>query len=309
VREKEEKVNMLKAVIFMAYQMLKPIFQIIRWPNLLMLGGIQFLVFSRLTHSMKSVLSNPELICMILITILLAAAGYVINDYYDYEIDKINKPRKWIAGNTWPLQTVRNLYLVLLLTGFLMAIWLALRLDLLKYLFIYPVAAAGLWFYSYSLKCKPIVGNLWVSLFCAGVICIIALPDILLENSIAVKNELWYYAGFAFIATWYREIVKDIEDMEGDAHGNCQTAVVRFGLNNGKWMAVVSGLFLVVSLLIWERQQTMSGIKLMLTILEGFTIGSLAFVWWAKNSTYYHHASTIIKGVMAGGTLILLFLN
>ncbi|HUR31969.1 MAG TPA: UbiA family prenyltransferase, partial [Saprospiraceae bacterium] len=275
--QKEEKFNMLKAIIFMAHPMLKTIFNIIRWPNLLMLGGIQLLVFYRLMQPLSSVLTWIDLTFLVVITILLGAAGYVINDYYDADIDKINKPAKWIAGNKWSLAMVRTLYLMISFTGFLLSIWLALRLGLIKYIFIYPIAATGLWFYSYSLKCKPMIGNMWVSFFCAGVVCIVALPDILLDNSRAVKIELWYYAGFAFIATLYREVVKDIEDIEGDAQVNCQTAVVRFGLNFGKWIAIVLGLLLIVSLLFWERQQTDYWIKLILTILEGFTIGSMAF--------------------------------
>ena len=287
--------------------MLKNVLQIIRWPNLLMLAGIQSLVYIKLVHPSSAFISVMDVCLLIFITVLIGAAGYVINDYYDADIDRINKPSKWLAGNVLSLQSTKFLFLALSFTGFVLSILLALRLGLMKYIFIYPLAITGLWFYSYALKCKPIIGNLWVSIFCAGVIGIVALPDMLLGISNAIKSELWYYMAFAFISTWYREVVKDIEDVEGDAKANCQTAVVRYGLMFGKWMAVVLGLFLVVSLLFWERQQTDHWIKLMLTVLEGFTVGSIAFVWWAKNNSYYHHASTIIKGVMIGGTLILIW--
>jgi len=288
--------------------MLKNLLKIIRWPNLIILAGIQLLVFFRLMDPSKSVMNIDDMVLLVLITILLGAGGYVINDYYDTHIDRINKPAKWIAGNLWPLRTVRTIYFSIVLLGFILSVWLAVRLGLVMYLFIYPVAISGLWLYSYSLKCRPFIGNIWVSLFCAGVIGIVALPDILSDNKDHIREELWLYMTFAFISTWLREVVKDIEDVEGDAKTNCTTAVVRFGLKPAKIMVIIIGLMLIGALLLWENRQENHWVGLILTILQGFTAGALAFVIWAKNKSYYHYASTIIKFVMVGGTLILFLL-
>ena len=272
-----------------------------------MLAGIQLLVYYKLLEFNLSVLSFKELVLMILITIMTGAGGYVINDFYDAPIDTINKPRKWIAGNILSLENVKIIYLIIIFTGFGLSVWLAIRLDLLGYIFIYPIAVAALWLYSYSLKCKPAIGNIWVALFCAGVVGIVALPDLLLNNRQIIKEELWYYIVFAFLSTWLREVVKDIEDMEGDAAVNCRTAVVRFGIKSGKIMVILIGIILIVSLLLWDNQESKHWIKLTLTVLQGFTVGSMAMVWWAKNKLYYHHASTIIKLIMIGGTLMLVW--
>lgn len=291
-----------------ALLMMKNLLHILRWPNLLMLAGIQLLIYFSLLEPSASVMAISDVVLMIIITVILGAGGYVINDYYDAGIDQINRPDRWIAGNQWSLRTVKNLYLGIVFFGFILSMWLSIRLGLVKYIFIYPLAVTGLWFYSYALKCKPVIGNAWVSLFCAGVIGIIALPDSILKNTSHIKAELWYYTAFAFIATWLREMIKDIEDLEGDAKSGCHTAVVSFGLKAGKVMATIMGLLLIISLLVWDSMQANHWIKLILTVLQGFTVGALAFVWWAKNNTYYHHASTIIKLVMVGGTLILLML-
>lgn len=285
--------------------MLKNLIHIIRWPNLLMLSGIQLLVYYKLLHFRHSVLSIQDLILLMLITVLIGAAGYVINDYYDSEKDRINKPQKWIAGNSWSLQSVRILFFILVFAGFVLAIWVAGNLHLMPYMILYVIAVTGLWYYSFALKCKPVIGNIWVSIFCAGVVGIIALPDVILQNEEQVRIELIYYMAFAFIATWYREIVKDIEDIEGDTAANCQTAVVRYGIKTGKLLAIALGLLLVTALLLWDSRQGHYWVKLALNILQGLTVGSMAFVWWAKDKTYYHHASTVIKLVMLGGTLIL----
>src|SRR5688572_26282392 len=190
--------------------MIKQLATILRLPNLLMLAGIQYLVFFRLSDYKLSVLSSTDITLLIIITMLIGAGGYVINDFYDNAIDQINKPQKWIAGNTLSLPGVKRIYLIIVFLGFILSVWLALRLDLLRFVFIYPVAVVALWFYSYALKCKAVIGNIWVSVFCASVIGVVFLPDTIYDQSHIIKNAFVYYLLFAFIATWFREVVKDI---------------------------------------------------------------------------------------------------
>ena len=298
----------MKAIILKPNLMITQFFSFIRWPNLLMLAGIQFLVYFKLLNVSESVLSVTDLIFLVIITICLGASGYVVNDYYDRDIDRINKPDKWSAGNTWSLQQVRMIYIILAGTGFILSLWCAWRLDMMAYIFIYPLALTGLWFYSYRMKCMPVIGNFWVSLFCAGVVAIIALPDILLDRIHVIKDAFWYYILFAFLSTWYREVIKDIEDVTGDTQGQCKTAVVLWGMKNGKIMAIVFGLFLLAALLYWDSKQPSHWIQLTLTVLQGFTVGSMAFVWWAKGNKDFHYASVIVKGIMIAGTLMLFLL-
>lgn len=287
--------------------MVKHLLHIIRWRNLLMIAAIQTLIYFKVMDPENTMLSWQLFVTLTLITIMLGAGGYIINDYYDVEKDKVNKPQKVIAGDLWSLSTVKKIYMTCVVIGGGFSLLLALQLDLLPYLLIYPLSVFGLWYYSFALKCKPIIGNLWVSLFCAGVICIVALPDILLQNAAHLRIELWYYVAFAFLSTWYREVVKDIEDKEGDQRAACGTFVVKYGLKAGKIMAITLGFFLLVSLMIWDSDQTNRWIKLGLNIIQGFTIASMAFILWAKNNTYYHQASNVIKLVMLLGTALLLW--
>jgi 4-hydroxybenzoate polyprenyltransferase len=271
-----------------------------------MIAGIQTLVYVKLLDPVESVLSWPLFGILSFITVILAGGGYVINDYFDIKTDSINKPDRMIAGRIWSLTSVKLVYALLIGLGVILSIFLAIKLNLLKYLFIYPLAVLGLWFYSYRMKCLAIIGNVWVAAFCAFVVGIVALPDIILDNSHQVKELLWYYMAFAFLSTWYREVIKDIEDVEGDRRMKCETVVVRYGLKAGKIIAIVLGLLLVASLLAWDSVQTDRWMKLGLNVLQGFAVASMAFVWWAKNPAYYHHASTITKLVMVGGTALLL---
>jgi 4-hydroxybenzoate polyprenyltransferase len=289
--------------------MIKPLIQLIRLPNLLLIGLIQSLIYHRLLHEDDSVMEWRDLLLLSITTMMVAAAGYVINDYYDAGIDRINRPDHWIAGNAWPLKRVMNTFFIFAFIGGVLAILLAIRLSLLPYLFLYPLAVTGLWYYSYVLKCKPILGNVWVALFCGGVVVLVALPDVLHGHSGVVKMELWYYAVFAFLSTWYREVVKDLEDVEGDRAADCKTFVVRFGLMKGKIMAGVITLILLVSLLFWEVSYTDSTIRLLFTVLEGSIVASFAFAWWAKEPVYFHRSSLLIKWIMAAGTLMLILIK
>ena len=95
-----------------------------------MLAVIQVVIYIRLLQSDLSVLGLDEIMLLISITMLIAASGYVINDYYDARIDSINKPQRWIAGNTWSLKTVMKVYGGLVGVGALMSIILAAKLSL-----------------------------------------------------------------------------------------------------------------------------------------------------------------------------------
>ncbi len=286
--------------------MLKAIFSIIRWPNLLLLGLIQGVVFTKLIDWHWSIMNGTDVILLILITMLIGAGGYVINDYYDIEIDKINKPKQWIAGNQLSTGQVLRLYKGLIVAGAILAVSLGVRLDLLIYFPIYLLAVVGLQWYSSRLKCTVLLGNLWVSIFCAGVIVIMALPDLIRKNDEVLKPFFWYYTFFAFLTTWFREIVKDLEDMQGDRQQGCRTLVVWCGEHKGKIVSLVIAVGLIVSLWLWEQQLTSWVFKTGLVVLEGSVVACGAFIWWAKDNTYYHRASQVIKFIMAGGTLLLL---
>jgi len=271
-----------------------------------MVAIVQAIIYFCLMDTAQSRLGLSDFIALSLNTMLIAASGYVINDYYDSRMDRINRPFKWIAGNKWSLKRVLYFYFLLLSAGVLLSLYLALRLSLIPFIFIYPVAIIGLWLYSYVLKCKPIAGNLWVSLFCAGVVLIVALPDWLLGNPSVINQEIWYYSLFAFLATWFREVVKDLEDIAGDQQAGCQTFPAQFGLSSGKILAFLAGLLLLAALYAWDITHTSNTLQLLFTLLQGAVVASMALVWWSKNNSYFHNASLIIKGVMLAGTLLLL---
>ena len=287
--------------------MVKLFITISRWPNLIIVAGLQVIVYNRLLQYDQSAVSPLDAYLLVLLTLLISAAGYIINDYYDSDIDQINKPDKWIVGNTLSEGIVLKAYKGIIIIGALLALLLALRLKLLLYLPVYLLAVVGLQIYSSRLKCRPFIGNLWVSMFCASVILIMAAPDLIKGTSEILKPQFWFYMCFAFVITFYREVVKDVEDLEGDQQYRCKTFVVRYGVKAGKILALAGAIGLLTMLVWWENMELNTSVKFGLLLLEGAVIASAAMLWWAKENIAIHRASTLIKFVMVGGTLLLLF--
>ena len=287
--------------------MIKQFIEISRWPNLLIVAGLQIIVYYRLLNYDQSVVSTVDAYLLVLLTMLISAAGYIINDYYDSDIDRINKPDKWIVGNTISTSLVLNVYKGIIVVGAVLAIWIAVRLNMLLYLPVYLLAVVGLQIYSSRLKCSPFIGNLWVAMFCGSVILIMAVPDLIVRTMDILKPQFWFYICFAFVITFYREVVKDVEDIEGDLQYGCQTFVVKYGMKAGKILALCSATCLFGMLILWETKEYNSDVKLGLYVLQGAVLASAAMFWWAKNNKEIHRASTLIKFVMVWGTLLLLF--
>ncbi len=287
-------------------QKVRTFLQLIRWPNLVMVVLIMGACYGFMLDPTKTTFRIPEFVLVMMVTVIIAASGYVINDYYDMQTDQINKPRQWIAGNTLSLSSIMWIYRYLVIAGGIVAAITAIWMGLLPYFLLYPLAIGGLWLYSFSLKCRPVVGNLWVSLFCGGVVLIVALPDVIRQQSIALKPTLWYLAFFAFQTTWYREIVKDLEDQTGDKDAGCKTLPVRYGVLPAKIMAIVVALGLMASLYGWDISGPGTYRLFIFTLLQGALVGSMGLVWWAKDPSYFRHASTLIKCMMLAGTVLML---
>ena len=191
------------------------------------------------TDSGKSVLLDPNLYAIILSTVILAAAGYMINDYYDVKIDYVNKPEEVIIGKGMKRRMVLFLHSALNFTGIALGYLVSPKIALINF-----IAAFLLWLYSNSLKRQPFIGNLVVALLTGVTIWIIGFYY--------QKSELLVltYAIFAFFLNLIREIVKDIEDRQGDRKHGCRTLPIVIGFRNTKKVIFVIAIGFVCAILI-----------------------------------------------------------
>jgi len=302
--------------------------RLIRFPNLCIVALTQWLLYDRVivpalvSQQITPLLSKLDCLCYIGITITLTAAGYIINDIMDLPADRINKPDRILIDRYISRQTASWFYLTLGLTGFIMTTYLGLACNRLHLIGLYPIAFILLYVYSAALKHRPIFGNLLIALFCAGVAGAIWLAegDALAQltqrapdRSRPVRFLLVWYMVFAFLSTLYRELVKDLEDQEGDRKVGSRTAPIVWGSASAKILAGTSGGLLLV-FLVWQSQFIYAffpnwlvwfvAVGLVLPLI--WTFFDLAF---AKKKTQFHRISTVLKVVMLNGVLLLLFAN
>jgi 4-hydroxybenzoate polyprenyltransferase len=197
-----------------------------------------------------SSLSDANFRLIVIATILIAAGGNIINDIFDIKPDAVNKPGKNSIGTVISKRNAYTLYFTLTAAGLFLAYW-ALRSEMNQAIYsIFPLSAGLLFFYSYSYKNIPLVGNLIISVLAA----LSVLTGILFDHNAMQPGPVFTltcgYAVFAFLMTFARELIKDCQDIDGDMRFNSRTFPVVFGAPKARWIAVFI-LMLTLSLLGW----------------------------------------------------------
>jgi 4-hydroxybenzoate polyprenyltransferase len=207
---------------------LKKVFELIRFPNLVIMAMTQVLVQVCLLQPgvpVRQVLSTERFYLLLLATGCVAAAGYIINDYYDIKIDAINKPRRQVVGISINRRQAMLAHLFLSGIGVLVGWVLGWAVGLINF-----GALLLLWGYSARLKSYFLVGNLTIALLAA--VLVLVVPVHYGSGTMAV----WAYALFSFLISLAREIIKDMEDVKGDATFDRRTLPIVLGIAGAKWV-------------------------------------------------------------------------
>ena len=215
--------------------------KLIRFNNLLIIILTQivikiFLIDAYLNSSALSILQ----FCLYLLALIsVVAGGYIINDIYDVEIDKINKASTRIINKKISVEFAISIYYIMNFIGVTIGFFVAHNINKFSFGLIFIFLAFSIWKYSKDLKTKFLIGNLQVAFLTALSIILIALFDIL---PLGISNNgtkiifkiILIYAGFSFITTLIREIIKDLEDMEGDQKIGANTLAIEYGIKKTK---------------------------------------------------------------------------
>ena len=234
--------------------MIRYYLNIIRPINLLLTALTQLLFYisaSRINAGFSGIeLQNirlPEAITSLLACLFIAAGGYVINDLFDIESDKINKPKRLIAGMHIPNKNLKIYYSILTTLGITFGFITGLGMGILC-----VAIALLLYFYSSDFKGEYLVGNLLVSLLAGMVVYIASRGVFLVEKAFFAE-----YAVIAFSITYARELVKDWEDQEGDASVGHQTFAITRGLKPTKlftWVHLGIAVILLIMIGVHSKQ-------------------------------------------------------
>lgn len=248
-------------------------------------------------------------------TVLIAAAGYIINDIEDQATDNYNRPDTTLIGNSISEKAAFNLYLVLNILGVLIGFYLANLIGRPSFVGAFIIVSVTLYMYATSLKQMLLVGNIIVSLLLSFSVLIIGLFDLLpatdADNRLSmglIFSMLIDYAVFAFIINLIREIVKDAEDVDGDYNQGMSTLPIAIGIK--KTSKVIFGLALIATLiLLWYINTYLMDNKLYFAVIYAlvFVVAPTIFVliksWNANSKKEFHLLSTVLKWIIFFGIL------
>lgn len=230
--------------------------KLIRFKNLLIIALTQLLIKYSLINIYLEYYALNDLEFLVYLTslILIVASGYIINDIYDLETDKINKKDKIIIGDKISVNSAFRIYYILNLLGILSGFIIAYFIEKLAFGFIFVFFAISFWRYSKQNKTKLLVGNLQIAFLTALSIINLILFDLLpvstanKDNSLMIIKIILFYAFFAFIITLIREIIKDTEDVEGDKKINANTIAIKFGTQKAKKITISLSMIPIVGI-------------------------------------------------------------
>jgi 4-hydroxybenzoate polyprenyltransferase len=302
--------------------------RLVRWPNLVFIVVTQLLFYYCIVASLIKApvdthFSFEIFILLIIASVLIAAAGYIINDYFDLNIDKINKPEKLVVDKVIKRRWAIVWHIALSLIGILLGFYIDFSYGSYWTGFSNLICVVLLFGYSVSLKKKLLIGNVLISAFTSWVIIVVFLCY---HNSFYSTSVVGFvdafivgrlfklavlYSGFAFIISLIREVIKDMEDMEGDAKYGCKTMPIVWGIPASKVFTAVWLIVLIAALIIlqfyavhlgWWWSVGYSVVTIIIPLLW-----ILRKLYQAKVAKDYHQLSSAVKLVMLAGILSMSF--
>lgn len=312
-------------------EVIKAWMRLIRFPNLIILSivfillhvGIYISVFYSL--GIASPLNGWVFSAFVLSVILVMAGGNIINDYFDYQIDLINRPSRLVIGKVISFNQAITAYWVLTFTGIVGGFITGWLCGIFKIGFFYGFGALLLYLYSESYKKRLLIGNLIIALFGALSIILLWLYEFFaLRNNAAsfitvyplflkINLLMGGYALFAFLTTLIREILKDIEDVEGDQIEGCNTLPIAYGINFSKIVVLILIILTMLILLsgqivCWFHQLKLLAIYIFPVIQLPFFILIYRLIK-ANTKMNFHSVSTLMKLIMVAGILGIQLIN
>ncbi len=289
--------------------------KLIRYQNLLMLAFMQ-LIFRYIFFKFQNIplaLADWQYGLLVLSTILIAAGGYVINNIFDQNTDTINKPSNVIVGKTISETNAYNLYIGLTVTGVAIGFYLSNVIVKPGFASIFILIAATLYLYATSLKQMMIIGNVIVALLLSFSVVIIGIFDLFptihegnQQQLGVVFSILLDYALFTFFLNFIREIVKDLEDVDGDYNQGMNTLPIAIG--KSRTAKIVFGLsFIPILFMLYYINKYLLELVFTTVYLLLFVVGPLFYftvkIWTAKSKKEFNVLSLLLKWILLFGIL------
>lgn len=296
--------------------------KLIRYQNLLIIALVQAVFhfgFLKQQQDLIVALNTVEFILLILATVCIAAAGYIINNIIDQETDEIAKPEKVIVGKQISENRAYNYYIGFNIIGVLIGFYISNLIFKESFAGIFIVVAFVLYLYATQFKQSLLAGNFLVSFLVAFSILLVGLFDlypVITPETRPFLNVLFQiiidYAIFAFLLTFIREVVKDIEDYEGDLKTGMNTLPIVIGKQ--KTQKIVFALsFIPLAALLYYLNANFTNLEYVIYYTLLFVVAPMLYfivkLWQAKTQKDFNHVSTVLKIVMITGILSIIVIT
>lgn len=277
---------------------------------------IKYFVFAPVNEFSKY--TTPLFIISLISTLLIAGAGYIINDYFDVKTDKINHPETVVIDVAIKRRWAMVWHIVFNAIGLLLGLYLALKCHQLKLVTLQITSILLLWFYSTNFKKQLLVGNIVVSLLTATIPLMPMIYDYYFTGELDPISDMLFgsflrfliliviiYSAFAFLTSLAREIIKDMEDFKGDSQTGCKTMPIVWGVLTSKVVTffvliITIGLLLMASLKFYKEQQ-MIAVYYILGLVVLPLILLIVQIIRAQTSKDFKLASLLLKFIMLFG--------
>jgi len=297
--------------------------KLIRLPNLFFIAItqalFQYCIYYPLYKNSIPGNSTTQFILLMLASLCIAAGGYIINDYFDINIDQVNKPHKLVVDKIINRRWAIAWHFILSFSGIVLTAFALPYFSKLWIVFANMCCVALLWFYSTTFKKTLLIGNIVISVLVAWTILILFFSKVSVGDAFGSANPASFkffrfsflYAGFAFIISLIREAIKDMEDMEGDARYGCRTMPIVWGISTTKvyvavWLIVLLASLIIIQVYILQFQWWWEVVYSILFIILPLII-LFAKLFAATTPQQFHKLSNFAKLSMLTGILSMIF--
>lgn len=287
--------------------------KLIRFKNLILIALMQCLIhFGFLKpQGIMVALADWQFGLLVLACVCIAAGGYAINNIFDVGTDALNKPKDVVVGRSISEKTAYNVYFGLNVVGVGIGFYLSNAIERSNFLIIFALVAWLLYLYASSFKKQLIIGNVIVAAVLAVSVLIVPVFDIVPavygENQIqmaTVFGILTDYAVFAFLLNLLREIVKDLEDVNGDYNQGMNTIPIAFGVKRTAKIASVLGV-ICAAVLGWYVFTYLFGLLYVVIYAMVLLIAPLLFfsvrIWSADKQKEFYFSGQLLKWIVVAG--------
>ncbi len=277
------------------------LFSVVRGYNILVLIVAQYLTSAFILAPelpLRDIFFDDNLFFLILSSATVIASGYIINNFYDSEKDLINRPKKTMLDRFVSQRTKLSVYFILNLLAIFFASYVSFRAVVFFSIYIFAI-----WLYSHRLKRILFLGNLVASILTITPFFVVF---VYYKN---FETVIFIHATFLYLMIVMRELVKDLENMQGDLLQNYQTIPIVYGERLSKFFLSILSILAIIPILLLISRFDTGYMDYYFYVSLVLLIFFLLFLYFSKAKWQYLLLHNILKLIIVVGVFSILLID